>query len=131
VKLLLDTHYLVWLAREPSKLTAADHAFLTREGGELLVSPVSIWEIRLKWQVFDRNGNRKGMLDPELAMAFVEEGDMELVPLTGADCAAALDPPMPHKDPFDEMLLIHAQQLGARLFTRDRLLVDHPLAITP
>jgi PIN domain nuclease of toxin-antitoxin system len=38
---------------------------------------------------------------------------------------------MPHKDPFDEMLLIHAQQLGARFLTRDRLLVDHPLAISP
>jgi PIN domain nuclease of toxin-antitoxin system len=131
VKLLIDTHYLIWLANDPDEIATAEHALLGQNSGQVYVSPVSIWELRLKWEALDRHGARKGALAPEIAMAFIEEADLKLVPLTGADCAMTLDTPMPHKDPFDEMLLIHAQQLGARLLTRDRLLVDHPLAISP
>ena len=40
-----------------------------------------------------------------------------------------VDPPLPHKDPFDEMLLVHAHRLGARLMTRDRKLLGHPLTV--
>jgi PIN domain nuclease of toxin-antitoxin system len=131
MKLLIDTHYLIWLASDPVEITNAERALLGQNSSQVYVSPVSIWEVRLKWEALDRNGTRKGVLAPEIAMAYIEEADLKLVPLTGADCAMTLDTPTPHKDPFDEMLLIHAQQLGARLLTRDRLLVDHPLAITP
>jgi PIN domain nuclease of toxin-antitoxin system len=53
-----------------------------------------------------------------------------LLPLTGEICATALDTPLPHDDPFDELLLIHAQYLGIKLLTRDTKLLDHPLAIS-
>jgi PIN domain nuclease of toxin-antitoxin system len=131
MKLLIDTHYLIWLANDPAEISTAEHALLGENSGQVYVSPVSIWEVRLKWEAPDRNGARKGVLAPEIAMAYIGESDLKLVPLTGADCAMALASPVAHKDPFDEMLLIHAQQLGARLLTRDRLLRDHPLAISP
>jgi len=130
MKLLIDTHYLIWLATDPAEITTAEHALLNRSTGQVYVSPVSIWEVRLKWEALDRNGMRKGVLAPDIAIALTEEADLELVPLTGVDCATMLDPPIAHKDPFDVMLLTHAQNLGARFLTRDRLLVDHPLALT-
>jgi PIN domain nuclease of toxin-antitoxin system len=130
VRILLDTHYLIWLASRPALLTAAERALIDRADCELYVSPVSIWEVRLKWQAVDRNGERKGVLAPEDALTYVDRTDLRLAPLTGGDCAAALDPPIPHKDPFDEMLLIHAAQLEAKFLTRDKQLRDHPLAIT-
>ena len=131
MKLLIDTHYLIWLATDPVEITTAEHALLGKNSGQVYVSPVSIWEVRLKWEALDRNGTRKGVLAPEIAMAYIEESDLKLVPLTGADCAMTLDPPITHKDPFDVMLLIHAQNLNARFLTRDRLLRAHPLAISP
>jgi PIN domain nuclease of toxin-antitoxin system len=91
------------------------------------VSSVSIWELRLKWQKLDRHGRRKGTLDPDHALAYVVRSPIILAPLSGQDCAAFLPEPLAHNDPFDEMLLIHAQQLGAKLLTRDRLLLGHPL----
>ena len=130
MKLLIDTHYLIWLVTDPTEITAAEHALLGRNSGQVYVSPVSIWEVRLKWEALDRNGRRKGALAPDIAIAFIEEADLKLVPLTGADCATTLDPPIAHKDPFDVMLLIHAQHLNARFLTRDRLLRDHPQTIT-
>lgn len=131
MKLLIDTHYLIWLANDPAEITTKEHAVLGQNSGEIYVSPVSIWEVRLKWEALDRNGTRKGALAPEIAMAFIEEADLKLVPLTGADCAMTLDPPITHRDPFDVMLLIHAQNLNARFLTRDRLLRAYPIAISP
>ena len=104
---------------------------IERDDVDLLISPIVIWEIRLKWNSINRHGLRKGLLSPEAALELIAQSPMKFIPLTAEHCAAPLDPPIPHKDPFDEMLLVHAAQLGARLLTRDRLLVDHPLAITP
>ncbi len=98
---------------------------------ELLISPISIWELRLKWQKRHSDGRRKGVLDPEAALSYISASTIELVTLNGADCAMPLVPPLEHGDPFDEQLIIHAQHLDAKLLTRDRLLRSHPLAYRP
>jgi PIN domain nuclease of toxin-antitoxin system len=131
VRLLLDTHYLYWLVEAESRLTIAETAVLSDPEHELIVSPVSILEIRLKWQMFDRDGARKGTVDPVHALAYVADNAITLAELSGEDCATSLDVPLTHRDPFDEQLLIHAQRLGTKLLTRDRALIDHPLAWRP
>jgi len=131
MKLLLDTHFLLWMMQDRGRLSIAELELLGRVDVALLVSPIVIWEIRLKSNALDRNGHPKGLISPEAAMGYVTQNGIEMAPLTGEHCATPLDPPIPHKDPFDEMLLVHAGQLGARLLTRDRLLVGHPLTITP
>lgn len=128
MKLLLDTHFFLSLVLDVSRISEAERQLLDRNEGRILVSAVSIRELRLKWHAVDREGRRKGLMSPEVAVQIIDDSTMTLVPLSGEQCATALEPALPHKDPFDEMLLVHAQQLGARLLTRDRLLVDHPLA---
>lgn len=127
MKILLDTHMLIWLARAPDRLKPHERALLDRQRTRVLVSAVSIWELRLKWM---RGGalHRDELLEPQTALEFAERQGFDLVPLIPVDCAVSLDVPIAHRDPFDEQLLIHTQSLGARLLTRDRLLVDHPLA---
>jgi PIN domain nuclease of toxin-antitoxin system len=131
VKLLLDTHFLLWMMHDRRRLSVAELELLGRGDVFLLISPIVIWEIRLKWNSLDRNGRPKGLVSPQAALGYVAQNGIEMAPLTGEQCAVPLDPPLPHKDPFDEMLLVHAAQLGARLLTRDRLLIGHPLAISP
>ncbi|WP_066663259.1 MULTISPECIES: type II toxin-antitoxin system VapC family toxin [unclassified Sphingomonas] len=127
MRLLLDTHILIWLARAPDRLNTTESALVARRGTRVLISAVSIWELRLKW---DRSGEtrRNELLDPQAALQFAEQVGFELKALTAADCATPLEAPLAHRDPFDELLLTHAQSLGARFLTRDRLVVDHPLA---
>lgn len=48
--------------------------------------------------------------------------------MTAQHAAAELIPPLTHKDPFDELLLVQAQEEGMRLLTRDAKLMGHPLA---
>jgi PIN domain nuclease of toxin-antitoxin system len=52
-----------------------------------------------------------------------------LLDLDAAIAIAELVPPLDHTDPFDELLLAHAQQGGYRLLTRDRALASHPVAL--
>lgn len=128
MRLLLDTHFLSWLALKPEKLDRREIALMRRS--ELLVSTTSIIELRIKWRKFERTRHRRNdLLDPARALEYVAEKGLELLPLTGEVCATALDTPLPHDDPFDELLLIHAQYLGVKLLTRDTRLIDHPLAI--
>ncbi|WP_375398236.1 type II toxin-antitoxin system VapC family toxin [uncultured Sphingomonas sp.] len=129
MRLLLDTHFLLWLAIDPGEIKARERALIDR--ATLVISPVSLWELRLKWQKLDRLGQRKGTLHPQIAREYIGRRGLELALLTGDDCAESLAVPLAHNDPFDEMLLIHAQRLGAKLLTRDRLLLGHPLVAQP
>jgi PIN domain nuclease of toxin-antitoxin system len=127
--LLLDTHIALWLVREPGVLRPAELAAI--EGSEPLVSAISLWELRLKWDRVTASGARKGPADPLEIRTGLEILGVDILPLAPDQAAASLKHPIPHRDPFDEMLLIQAQELGAKLLTRDRLLIDHPLAIAP
>jgi len=127
--LLLDTHIALWLVRDPSVLRPAELAAI--EGSDSLVSAISLWELRLKWERMTASGVRKGPADPKDIRTGLDILGIGIVALTPDQAAASLQHPTPHRDPFDEILLIQAQELGARLLTRDRLLTGHPWALMP
>ncbi|UIJ46434.1 type II toxin-antitoxin system VapC family toxin [Sphingomonas cannabina] len=130
MSVLLDTHFVIWLAKDGAELTPRERAFLDAQEERAWISAISIWELRIKWSKVSRNGERKGALAPEAAMLFADLAGIEIVPITGVDCTMPLRTPLSHKDPFDEMLLVHAQQRGARLLTRDSDLQGHPLVVS-
>ncbi|QQV76613.1 type II toxin-antitoxin system VapC family toxin [Sphingomonas aliaeris] len=129
MKILLDTHFLVWLATLPDKITKREFLALERRTEPLIVSAISIWELRVKWHAYDPKRREKESIDPDTALSFAMANDFAMAPLEPSDCILRVDPPIPHKDPFDEMLLVHAYRLGARLMTRDRKLLGHPLTV--
>jgi PIN domain nuclease of toxin-antitoxin system len=126
LRYLLDTHVLLWLARTPPKVSARALELLTRPTTVVFVSSATVWELRIKWH---GKGSRTGLIDPLQAIQFAEKLGFQLAPLAPADCTTPLEVPLAHRDPFDEQLLIHAHRLGAKLLTRDRKLIGHPLAL--
>jgi len=60
----------------------------------------------------------------------LKDQEVVFVPMTMCHAARALDVPLTHRDPFDELLLVQAQEEVLRLLTPDRLLADHPPVIT-
>ena len=128
MKVLLDTHFLVWLMNAPEKISLRERAAIDA-AESLHLSVISFWELRAKWRAYDRHGQRKGEVDPMIAVAYAERSGLPVLPLTAGDTAVKLNPPVPHKDLFDEMLLVHARRLGARLLTRDDKLSGHPQAL--
>ena len=130
MRLLLDTHVLVWLATDRRQLNRRELEAIHHPAAELFLSSFSLWELRIKLRA-ERRRNRLGLkLDPAGAAAFCAEAKIVIEEVSAADILA---PPLmvelPHGDPLDEMLLIHAQRPGARLLTRDRKLLGHPLAL--
>ena len=130
MKLLLDTHVLAWLVSDRAQLKARERTAIERHGRTMLVSTVSLWELRLKWRSNSKAAGADGLITPNDALRFCRRLSLEVVPLTVEDVTTTLDTPVPHRDPFDEILLIQAQRLDARLLTRDGALAAHPLAYT-
>lgn len=128
MRLLLDTHIAYWLAVERPALSDHELATLTEADNEILVSAVAIWELRLKWNSFHVSGTRKGPGNPTPVLGALKRMGLDILPLDAETAATPLIVPLAHKDPFDELLLVQAQQAGARLLTRDRALLEHPLA---
>ena len=130
VRVLLDTSYLYDLMEAPGKLLDAERRFFSGRDLRLHVSAVSIWEMRLKHSVRHRSGERKNPFDPINVIAVLEGQDVILLPMTASHAARALETPLEHNDPFDELLLVQAQEENLKLLTADRRLAGHPLAIT-
>lgn len=129
MRLLLDTHYLVWLTILADRLTEGELALLDEH--EVVASSISFWELRIKWEAVDKLGRRKGPVDPRHVLGMLPVWHIRALPLEPDQACATLVDPIVHKDPFDLQLLVHAQTLGARLLTRDTRLLTHPLAYRP
>lgn len=129
MRLLLDTHIAVWAALDPDALTDSERNRMSDADTQLVLSAVAIWELRLKWHSFHISGARKGPINPAAVVAFAEAIAWELLPLTARHAAAELAQALGHKDPFDELLLVQAQEEGMRLLTRDAKLVGHPFSV--
>ena len=116
MKLLLDTHLLLWAAMD--NLSEEAKKLLLDENNILYFSPASIWEIVIKKSLgrddfnVDAEVLRRGLLDNQY---------LEL-PITSQHALAVSDLPAIHKDPFDRILLAQAKSEGFSLVTSDSLL---------
>lgn len=122
MKLLLDTHLLLWAAAEPQRLSHTAHALIDDAGNELLFSPASLWEIaikrasgRLDFQINTR-ALRRNLIDnaySELAITSLHAVTIDLLP------------PL-HKDPFDRILVAQSIVEGVTLLTADAIVAQYP-----
>jgi PIN domain nuclease of toxin-antitoxin system len=118
---MLDTHALIWALFEPDKLGRKARAILTDSANEVLVSPLSYWEISLK------SGLGKLTLpetDPaEISGAAHQLGLIE-EPLDPEILATFHRLPYApdHRDPFDRLLIWHSIRRKHTLLSRDRAL---------
>lgn len=128
MRLLLDTHIVIWATLDPAALSPAERRLMAEANAPLVLSAVSIWELRLKWHSFHISGERKGPVGPATILTFAVAMGWQLLPLAPRHAAEPLFQPLAHRDPFDELLLVQAQQEGMHLLTRDAKLLTHPLA---
>ncbi len=122
MRLLLDTHLLLWAAISPERLSERALALIRDPNGQPLFSAASIWEVAIKSSL--RRGG--GLPDPQFLRHALREHDYTELPVTGAHAAAvALLPPI-RKDPFDRILIAQAQVEGIPLLTADREVGRYP-----
>ena len=122
MKLLLDTHVLLWAVSDPRRLPADVHALMEATATELVFSAASLWEVAIKNSL----GRRAFSVDPRLLRRNLLENDYRELSITGAHATAVdLLPPI-HKDPFDRILVAQAQFEGLTLLTADDTLARYP-----
>ena len=112
MRLLLDTHAVLWALAEPRELNRSARMALENGRNEVFVSVVSGWEIAIKRAL--------GKLEApdDLEAGIRRQGFAPLlITFHHAELAGALPPH--HNDPFDRMLVAQAQAEGLILVTRD------------
>jgi PIN domain nuclease of toxin-antitoxin system len=122
MKLLLDTHLLLWAADDSDSLSPAARALIEDPANDLLFSAVSIWEISIK------HGLKRAdfKIEPHVFMRALLDGGYGELPLTSKHAVTVgLLPPI-HKDPFDRILIAQAQSEGITLLTADPIVARYP-----
>ena len=121
LKLLLDTHVILWCVAEPEKLPGKVAEELESESNELWFSPISVWEILLlaeKGRVVLGNDNEKGVRKIFQHLPLREA----VINMEVAIQSRYVD--LAHQDPADRFLAATAMVYGLTLVTADRRLID-------
>ena len=122
MRLLLDTHILLWGLSDDQRLNKSARQILVNPSNEIFVSAVSIWEVAIK-AVLGRIEIE--MDDLETA---VEDAHFQPLPITFRHAATAGRLPGVHRDPFDRMLVAQASVEELRILTHDRVFERYGLA---
>ena len=112
MKLLLDTHLILWWLANDSALPRQARALISDPGNTSFVSAVSLWEIWLKVSL------GKLRVPPDFEAKLAAEA-FESLPLTAAQARQVALLPWHHRDPFDRMLVAQAQAEKLTLLTAD------------
>lgn len=128
MRLLLDSHVLLWATSDPEQLSGKAHDLIEDTGNECVVSTATCWELLLKQQAgkihFD-----------EPVTAWIERYArtmmLQILPITLAHVKAMVHLPLRknHKDPFDRLLVAQAIAEGCKLVTKDRKLEDYGVEV--
>ncbi|MEW9299309.1 type II toxin-antitoxin system VapC family toxin [Acetobacter oryzifermentans] len=122
MKLLLDTHLLLWAAGDPDKLSARAKALLEDQDNVLLFSAASLWEITIKAGL----GRADFQIDPHLLRRGLIENGYQELPITSQHALMVGQLPDVHRDPFDRILVAQATVEGLLLLTHDPLVQAYP-----
>jgi PIN domain nuclease of toxin-antitoxin system len=125
MRLLLDTHLLLWAAGSPERLPPAARELLDDPQNVPVFSSASLWEVTIKRGLgrsdfrVDARVLRRGLLD---------NGYNEL-PITGEHAVALDSLRLIHRDPFDRILVAQSMVEGITLMTSDPLVARYPAPI--
>jgi PIN domain nuclease of toxin-antitoxin system len=125
VRLLLDTHLLLWAAGPSPHLSARARRLIDDPDNELVVSAASLWEIAIKSAL--RRPNFR--LDaPLFRRNLLNNGYNELA-VTGQHAVAVANLPLLHRDPFDRILVAQSIVEGITLLTSDPRVAQYPAPV--
>ena len=114
MRVLLDTHFLLWSLGSPGKLPAKARKVI--QTSNAFVSAASIWEIAIKSAL----GKLKA--DPLEIVAAVGPAGLDFLPISALHAASVAVLPSIHRDPFDRMLIAQALSENMVLLTNDSML---------
>ena len=122
MRLLLDTHILLWWSLGNRLLTPRARAMIEDRGNEIAVSIASVWESSIKSRLGRRSEN---MVSATEFAELVAENNFALVPILLRHSVEVERLPLAHGDPFDRLLVATAYADTYRFLTHDRALAAY------
>jgi len=124
VRILLDTHCLLWWLSDDPTLGGQAREVISTPENLIFFSAASIWEIRIKQSI--------GKLDlPENFAEVLAGQPFESLAITVEHAHALKDLPLLHRDPFDRLLIAQARLERLTLLTRDRIVTQYDVSTLP
>ncbi len=121
MRLLLDTHLLLWTTASSKRLPREARALIENAVNEIYFSAASIWELAIKLSL----GRKDFRIDlSALQTALPDMGLIEL-PVTAVHAAGVTKLPLIHRDPFDRLLIAQSIAEPLTLLTNDALLARY------
>jgi PIN domain nuclease of toxin-antitoxin system len=121
MKLLLDTHALLWWLSDDSRLGARARALIADPGNDVLVSVATFWEIVVKVRVGKLAAEIGAIVDACARQGFV------CLDIRPSHLRTLGTLPMHHRDPFDHLLIAQAVTEGAIFVSQDQHAAHYPL----
>ena len=125
MKLLLDTHLLLWAAGEPERLSSTANEAIVNPGNQLVFSVASLWEVAIKSAL----GRPDFTVDPRLLRRGLIDNGYQELPIAGEHTIGISVLPPIHKDPSDRMLIAQAIAEEIVLMTVDAKIAQYPAPI--
>ena len=124
MKVLLDTHALLWLIADDGRLSENARQIFLNRGNSLFFSAASLWEICIK-KSLGKISLKNGWIhtiQEEMGI-----NTIQWLPIEMTHCAEVAELPFHHRDPFDRMLIAQAIVEDMQLLSRDRHLSDYAI----
>lgn len=122
MRLLLDTHILLWAALSWRRLPSQARVLLEQEHNIVVFSVASLWEVAIKRSL----GREDFRVDPRLLRRGLVDNGYEELAILGQHTVAVDGLPPLHKDPFDRLLIAQSLIEGITLLTVDPLVARYP-----
>lgn len=123
MRILLDTHVLLWWLADPQRLPDPARRILEKDGNDIYVSVASLWEVAIK------SGKGRLRVDPAELLKGISVNHFSMLPIEAAHVLALLDLPPVHRDPFDRIIVAQADCESMRVLTHDAQLQSYGAAV--
>lgn len=123
MKVLLDTHALLWWLSDSPRLDGKARAMISDRAHEILVSVASLWEIMVKIRI--------GKLQADIAEIedAIDRQGFRRIAISPDHLKALVLLPVHHRDPFDHLLIAQAISEDATFLTGDRQAEFYPVRV--
>ena len=125
MRLLLDTHVLIWYVVQRSTLSQTARSMIRDPGNDKFISLASLWEMSIKVSL---EKLKLGQPTSQIIPDYLEAG-VKLLPITMEHIQAVENLPWPHRDPFDRMLIAQAQREKLTIITQDTKFRDYQVEV--
>jgi PIN domain nuclease of toxin-antitoxin system len=122
LRLLLDTHSLLWFVLNDAQLSDSARTTISDPANDVLVSPASYWEIAIKVSI-----GKYTLTVPyqDFIQHAIADNDFEVLPVEVRHAALVATLPFHHKDPFDRLLVAQALAEDIPLVSNETIFDDY------